>query len=49
MFKQKFGTKTFSQLSKATLALPLAVACATASNANAGEWSANVSVTNDYI
>jgi uncharacterized protein (TIGR02001 family) len=49
MFTKNSGTKTFSQLSKATFALPLLVACATASTANAGEWSANVAVTNNYI
>jgi uncharacterized protein (TIGR02001 family) len=49
MFTKNSGTKTFSRRSKTALVLPVAVACAMASTAQAGEWSANASVTSNYI
>jgi uncharacterized protein (TIGR02001 family) len=49
MFTKNFGINTFPQMSKKTLILPAAIACTMASTANAGEWSANASMTNNYI
>ena len=40
---------TISRTTKTAVILPAALMCALASNANAGEWSANASVTSNYI
>ncbi len=48
MFTMNSDT-SFSPLLKKALALPVVATCLMASTANAGEWSANVSVTNNYI
>ena len=49
MFIKNFGTNNFPHMSKKILILPVAIACTMASTANAGEWSANASMTNNYI
>ncbi len=38
-----------SRFTKTAVILPTALVCAMASTANAGEWSANASVTNNYL
>ena len=40
---------TISRTTKTAVILPAALMCALASTANAGEWSANASVTSNYI
>ena len=40
---------TISRTKKAAIAIPAALICAVASTANAGEWSANASMTSNYI
>ena len=40
---------TISRTKKAAIAIPAALICAMASTANAGEWSANASMTSNYI
>ena len=40
---------TISRATKTAIVLPAALVCAIASTANAGEWSANASMTSNYI
>ena len=49
MLRKNFDTSLISRICKTSIILPAAVLCAMTSTANAGEWSGNVSVTNNYI